>query len=43
LPNNKVMLFQVSRECKSIIKKLLNSDPKKRLGAQDGAIEIKSA
>lgn len=32
----------VSKECKSLIKKLLTHDPKKRLGYEQGAAEIKS-
>lgn len=33
---------QVSKECKSLIKKLLVCDPKRRLGYEHGAIEIKT-
>jgi serine/threonine protein kinase len=32
----------VSKECKSLIKKLLTHDPKKRLGYEQGAAEIKA-
>lgn len=32
----------VSKECKHLIKKLLHPDPKKRLGAEGGAAEIKA-
>ena len=32
----------VSKECKSLIKKLLTHDPKKRLGSDQGAAEIKA-
>lgn len=32
----------VSKECKSLIKKLLTHDPKKRLGSEQGAAEIKA-
>mmetsp|Transcript_19434 Transcript_19434/g.21612 ORF Transcript_19434/g.21612 Transcript_19434/m.21612 type:complete len:331 (+) Transcript_19434:305-1297(+) len=32
----------VSKECKNLIKKLLNTDPKKRLGAEGGAYQVKS-
>jgi len=32
----------VSKDCKNLIKKLLTHDPKKRLGSEQGAIEIKA-
>jgi len=38
-PENHV--YNVSSSCKSLIKKLLHQDPKKRLGATHGASEIK--
>jgi serine/threonine protein kinase len=31
----------VSKECKDLIKRLLNSDPKKRLGSESGAADVK--
>jgi protein-serine/threonine kinase len=34
--------YPVSSSCKSMIKKLLEPDPKKRLGSQQGPAEIKS-
>jgi hypothetical protein len=35
-------LYPVSGTCKSLIKKLLQSDPTKRLGHKEGASELKS-
>jgi len=34
--------IEVSRDCKNLIKKLLHPDPKKRLGSEGGAAEVKS-
>ncbi len=36
-----IIHFQVSSNAKSLIKKLLNPDPKKRLGTSHGAADIK--